>query len=101
MVRAVLGSGARNSILGRPIKFYRPDGSEQPANSGAPPVLVAFGPGALEQIERSGISGALVTSWSWRSGGYDAQDDFAKSLDEGYRVIRERVAAGGPGWIPK
>ena len=26
------------------IKFCRPDGSEQPANSGAPPVLVAFGP---------------------------------------------------------
>jgi hypothetical protein len=24
------------------IKFCRPDGSEQPANSGAPPVLVAF-----------------------------------------------------------
>ena len=32
---------------------------------------------------------------------YDAYDDFAKSLEEGYRVIRERVAAGGPGWIPK
>ena len=83
------------------IKFCRPDGSEQPANSGAPPVLVAFGPGALEQIERSGISGALVTSWSWRSGDYDAQGDFAKSLEEGYRAIRERVAAGGPGWLRK
>ena len=83
------------------IKFCRPDGSEQPANSGAPPVLVAFGPGALEQIERSGIAGALVTSWSWRSGGYDAQGDFVKSPDEGYRVIRERVAAGGPKWVPK
>jgi hypothetical protein len=32
---------------------------------------------------------------------YDAHDDFAKSLDEGYRVIRERVAAGGPKWVPK
>jgi len=32
---------------------------------------------------------------------YDAQDDFAKSLEEGYRAIRERVAAGGPGWVPK
>lgn len=28
---------------------------------------------------------------------YDAQDD----LDEGYRAIRDRVAAGGPGWTPK
>jgi N6-adenosine-specific RNA methylase IME4 len=32
---------------------------------------------------------------------YDAHDDFAKSLEEGYRVIRERVAAGGPKWMPK
>ena len=32
---------------------------------------------------------------------YDAQDDFAKSLEEGYRVIRERVAAGGRKWLPK
>jgi hypothetical protein len=32
---------------------------------------------------------------------YDAQDDMSKSLAEGYRVIRERVAAGGPGWEPK
>ena len=27
--------------------------------------------------------------------------DEEKSLDEGYRVIRERVAAGGPTWVPK
>jgi N6-adenosine-specific RNA methylase IME4 len=32
---------------------------------------------------------------------YDGMDDFAKSLEEGYRVIRERVAAGGEGWRPK
>jgi len=32
---------------------------------------------------------------------YDAQDDFAKSLEEGYRAIRERVAAGGRPWVPK
>lgn len=32
---------------------------------------------------------------------YDAQDDLAKSLDEGYRAIRNRVAAGGPAWEPK
>jgi len=24
-----------------------------------------------------------------------------RSLEEAYRVIRERVAAGGPGWEPK
>jgi N6-adenosine-specific RNA methylase IME4 len=32
---------------------------------------------------------------------YNAEVDFAKSLEEGYRAIRERVAAGGPGWVPK
>ena len=32
---------------------------------------------------------------------YDSADDFAKSLEEGYRAIRERVAAGGPGWLRK
>jgi len=31
----------------------------------------------------------------------DAQADFAKSLEEGYRAIRERVAAGGRPWVPK
>ena len=29
---------------------------------------------------------------------YDPQDDFAKSLNVGYEHIRDRVAAGGPGW---
>lgn len=32
---------------------------------------------------------------------YDGQDDLRKSLDYGYGVIRERMAAGGPGWNPK
>jgi N6-adenosine-specific RNA methylase IME4 len=31
---------------------------------------------------------------------YDGIDDFAKSLDVGYAAIRERQAAGGPGWTP-
>jgi N6-adenosine-specific RNA methylase IME4 len=31
---------------------------------------------------------------------YDATDDFARSIDEAYRVIRERKANGGPGWTP-
>jgi hypothetical protein len=29
---------------------------------------------------------------------YDGADDFAKSIDEAYRVIRERKATGGKGW---
>lgn len=32
---------------------------------------------------------------------YDSQDDFAKSLDVAYAAIRERVAAGGPPWVPE
>lgn len=43
-------------------------------------------------------------SWGNESGkfdsAYDGQDDFAKSLDVGYSAIRERQAAGGPGWTP-
>lgn len=35
------------------------------------------------------------------SNGYDGQDDMAKSIAEGFRVIRERMANGGPGWTPK
>jgi hypothetical protein len=29
---------------------------------------------------------------------YDGVDDFGRSIDECYRVIRERKAKGGPGW---
>jgi hypothetical protein len=29
---------------------------------------------------------------------YDGADDFARSIDECYRAIRERKAKGGPGW---
>jgi hypothetical protein len=29
---------------------------------------------------------------------YNATDDFARSIEEAYRAIRERKANGGPGW---
>ena len=32
---------------------------------------------------------------------YDAANDFSRSLDDCYRAIRERVAAGGKAWEPK
>ena len=32
--------------------------------------------------------------------GYNGNDDFSRSIDEAYAVIRERVANGGPGWTP-
>jgi hypothetical protein len=49
------------------IKFCRPDGTEQPANSGAPPVLVAFGYRASDRLVRSEIPGAFVRQWQWRA----------------------------------
>lgn len=52
-------------FMDRRISFCRPDGSEQPANSGAPPVLVAFGYVARHRLEHSGISGAFVTKWNF------------------------------------
>ena len=47
------------------IKFYRPDGSEQPANSGAPPVLIAFGDDDAKRLRDSGIAGSFVANWTW------------------------------------
>jgi hypothetical protein len=32
---------------------------------------------------------------------YDPQDDLARSLEEAYRAIRERMANGGPAWKPR
>jgi hypothetical protein len=48
------------------IKFCLPDGSEQRFNSGAPPILVAFGEKDLSALRQSGITGALVTGWELR-----------------------------------
>jgi len=31
---------------------------------------------------------------------YDPLDDAHKSVAEAFRIIRKRVAAGGPGWTP-
>jgi hypothetical protein len=50
-------------FLAKRIKFCLPDGTEQPANSGAPVVLVAFGDANALAIRESGISGHLVSGW--------------------------------------
>ncbi len=47
------------------IKFCRPDGTEQPANSGAPAVLAAFGSEDALRLRDSEIPGVLVTAWAW------------------------------------
>jgi DNA N-6-adenine-methyltransferase (Dam) len=46
------------------LKFCRPDGSEQSANSGAPAVLVAFGEANVTRLAESGIAGVLVRKWT-------------------------------------
>jgi hypothetical protein len=45
------------------IHCHRPNRTRQPANSGAPPILAAFGDEAALRLHRCGIGGALVTSW--------------------------------------
>jgi hypothetical protein len=54
-------------FLANRLKFFRPDGTEHRANSGAPPVLAGFGDEALARLQRCGIRGALVTGWQWRA----------------------------------
>jgi hypothetical protein len=51
-------------FLDKRIKFSRQDGSEQAANSGAPPVLVAFGERCAERLYDCGIGGAYLSSWT-------------------------------------
>lgn len=46
------------------LKFFQPDGSEQPANSGAPVVLAAFGVEGSRRLRKSEIEGAYVSGWS-------------------------------------
>ena len=41
------------------VKFFRSDGSEQPGNSGAPPVLVAFGDDDARRLRSSAIRDPL------------------------------------------
>jgi DNA N-6-adenine-methyltransferase (Dam) len=50
-------------FLEKRIKFCRIDGTEQPFNSGAPPVLAAFGEKDLDHLRTCGIAGTLVTEW--------------------------------------
>jgi len=47
-------------FLDQRIKFWRPDGTEQAANSGAPVVLAAFGEEARARLEGASISGWVV-----------------------------------------
>jgi N6-adenosine-specific RNA methylase IME4 len=39
--------------------------------------------------------------WGNETDKYKPHDDFSRSIEECYRAVRERVAGGGPGWVPK
>src|SRR5215475_3792978 len=49
------------------IHFHRPDGTRQPANSGAPPVLVGFGQKAALRLRGCGIPGVFINQWHLQS----------------------------------
>jgi hypothetical protein len=44
------------------IHFCKPDSTRQKANSGAPPVLCAFGKANVQILRGSGVAGPLVSS---------------------------------------
>jgi hypothetical protein len=46
------------------LHFHRPDGSRQPANSGAPLVLAAFGKADRDRLFAGGVPGFFVTHWT-------------------------------------
>jgi hypothetical protein len=52
-------------FMDRRIRFCREDGTEHPANSGAPPVLAAFGPRATAQLTSAKLGGALIGYRYW------------------------------------
>ena len=50
-------------FLSKRLFFQRPDGSRQPANSGAPAVLVVFEAEDLNRLRNSGLAGHLIIAW--------------------------------------
>jgi hypothetical protein len=77
-------------FLGDRIKFCRPDGSEQPHNSGAPAILVAFGDNALARLRRCGIPGVLVTGWEHMPAASVSQHN--RPTTEGCQVMKQMYA---------
>lgn len=50
-------------FLSRRLHFHRQDGSRHEANSGAPVVLVAYGPDNVAALASGAVPGHLVTEW--------------------------------------
>ena len=56
---------------------------------------------SLEQL-LVGLSKQNEIDWGPPVGNeYNATDDFARSIDEAYRAIRERMRNGGLGWTQR
>jgi DNA modification methylase len=60
-------------------------------------ILIELNPEYAAMSERRIVSDAPLFV-DVRPNEYDGADDFARSIDEAYREIRERKAKGGPGW---
>ena len=58
--RPIWNDAKRILFLDKRLKFCRIDGTEQPANSGAPPVLAAFGMKAARRLICARLGGAMV-----------------------------------------
>ena len=59
-VREVWDKATAVKFLYGRLHFHYPDGTRAPANSGAPSVLVAYGPLDAAQLSASSLSGAFV-----------------------------------------
>jgi hypothetical protein len=46
------------------LRFHHRDGRRATVNAGAPNVLLAYGPTAVERLEHCGIAGVLIRDWA-------------------------------------
>ena len=63
-------------------------------------VLIELNPAYAAMGERRIVGDSPLFVEIKNAADYNPEDDFAKSIDEAYRVIRERKANGGEGWEP-
>lgn len=59
-VREVWGKATAVKFLHGRLHFHYPDGTRAPANSGAPSVLVAYGPNDAAQLAKSSLKGTYL-----------------------------------------
>lgn len=61
--RPIWESSTAILFMSNRIKFCKQDGREHAANSGAPPVIVAFGRFNFSKLKFSGIPGVIISKW--------------------------------------